>query len=183
MRDLDPSMQAALEAGVLVPALLAQITFVSGTEYIWSGVGPLVYGGNTYSGVGSLGTIGAISEGVEVKAAGTSVTLSGIDPTLYADSMDDIVTGQPAKIWFALLANGAIIGAPFLAFSGLTDLPTVSEDGETISITINLENRLTNLQRANARRYTSADQRIKYPTDTFFAFVEALCNTANMWGS
>lgn len=183
MRGLNSDMQAALASGVLGPAILVQLTFVSGTSYVWSGIGPLVYGGNTYKGVGTLGTLGTITEQLTVQAAGTSVTLSGIDAALYQDSLDDIVTGKPAKVRFALLSNGAVIGAPYLAFSGLVDKPTVSEGGDTISITINLETRLTNLQRANARRYTSADQRIKYPDDLFFIFVESLANSANMWGN
>ena len=182
MRALDSNMQAALSAGVIVPAIMAMLTFKSGTVYVWSGVGNLPYGGNTYQGVGTLGSVGAIVEGLSVQAMGTSVSLSGIDPALYGDSMDDIVTGQPAKVWFALLNQGAIIGAPYLAFSGLIDKPTVSEGGDSITITIALENRLTNLQRPNARRYSSADQRIKYPTDSGFTWVEALANTANVWG-
>ena len=175
-------MAAALSAGVISPAILAQLTFKSGTIWVWSGVGPLIYGGNTYKGVGTLGSIGAIVEGLSVQAAGTVISLSGIDPALYGDSMEDIVTGQPAKIWFALLSQGAIIGAPFLAFSGLIDRPTVSEGGDSITISIALESRLTNLQRPNCRRYTSADQRIKYPTDIGMTWVEPLCNTANRWG-
>lgn len=182
MRALDPNMQAALAVGVVVPAIMAMLTFKSGTEYVWSGIGPLVYAGNTYKGVGTLGNVGAIVEGMTVQAQGTVVSLSGIDPALYGESMDDIVTGQPAKIWFALLNQGAIIGAPYLAFSGLIDKPTVGEGGDSITISIALENRLTNLQRANARRYTSADQRIKFPTDTGLAWVEALCNCSNQWG-
>jgi hypothetical protein len=182
MRALDSSMAEALSAGVLVPAILAMLTFKSGPQYVWSGVGPLVYGGNTFQGVGTLGSVGAIVEATTVQAAGTVVSLSGIDPTLYGDSMDDIVTGLPAKIWFALLSEGTIIGAPFLAFSGLMDKPTVSEGGDSITIAIALESRLTNLQRPNTRRYTSADQRLKYPTDTGFSWVEPLCNTANLWG-
>ncbi len=90
MRTLNSAMQAALSAGVLVPAFLVSLTFVTGTTYVWSGVGPLVWSGNTYQGVGTLGKIGTISEGIQVRADGTTVTLSGVDPTLYADSMDDI---------------------------------------------------------------------------------------------
>jgi hypothetical protein len=92
-------MAAALSSGVISPAILAQLTFKSGTVWVWSGVGPLVYGGNTYQGVGTLGSIGAIVEGLTVQAAGTVISLSGIDPALYGDSMEDIVTGQPAKIF------------------------------------------------------------------------------------
>jgi len=183
MRTLDSSMQAALSAGIIMPAFLVALTFVTGTQYVWSGVGPLVYGGNTYQGVGTLGKIGTISEGIQVRADGTTVTLSGVDPTLYADCMDDIKLGAPALIYFALLSEGAIIGAPYLLFSGLVDKPTVSESSDSISITLNLESRMTNLQRASNKRYDSATQRALYPNDSSFDYVEQLNDAAIAWGT
>lgn len=182
MRNLDSNMAEALASGFIVPAFLVQLTFTTGTQYLWSGVGPLVWSGNTYQGVGSLGSVGTISEVNSVESRGMTLTLSGIDPTLYADSMSEIITGKPAVVYFALLSQGAIIGSPYLAYSGLIDQPTVSEGADTISITLNLSSRLTNLQRPNCRRYSSADQRMLYPTDSAFFMVEALQDIANVWG-
>ena len=182
MRALDSNMQAALSAGVIVPAFLADLTFKTGTQYVWSGIGPLIYAGNTYQGVGTLGSIGTITEGTSVQANGTTVTLSGIDPTLYGDCMEDIQLGASAKLRFALLSQSTIIGAPALIFSGLVDQPTVSEGSDTISITLNLETRMTNLQRPRMSRYSSADQRIKFPTDNSMQFVEQLNDVALRWG-
>ena len=180
-RSLDPSMQAALAAGVVCPAILAQITFATSTEYIWTGIGPLLYDAQTYTGVGSLASLGTVTEGTTVKADGTTVGLSGIDASLYADCMTEIQTGAPAKIWFALLTQGVVIGAPYLLFSGLVDQPTIEEDTDAITINLALESRLTNLQRASQRRYTSADQRNYYPDDIGFGWVELLNDTADVW--
>ena len=181
-RNLDPNMQAALSAGVVCPAILAQLTFASGTQYVWTGIGPLVYSAQTFTGVGSLANLGSIAEGIEVKADGTTVGLSGIDAGLYADCLEEIQIGATAKIWFALLTQGIVIGTPYLLFSGLIDQPTIEEGAEDITISLALESRLTNLQRASQRRYTSADQRTYYPTDTGFAFVEILNDIALVWG-
>jgi len=176
-------MQAALSAGVIYPAILVSLTFQTGTQYVWSGVGPLVWSGNTYQGVGTLGKIGTVVEGIGVRADGTTVTLSGVDPTLYADCMNDIQLGAPALIYFALLSEGAIIGAPYLLFSGLVDKPTVSESADSISITLNLESRMTNLQRASNKRYDSATQRAMYPNDSAFNWVEQLNDASIAWGT
>lgn len=181
-RNLHSDMQAALDAGVIVPAIMAQITFRTGTQYIWSGIGDLVYDAHTFQGVGSLGTIGVIAEGTEVKADGTTVELSGIDPTLYNDCLDEIQLGAPAKVWFALLSEGVVIGAPYLLFAGQVDKPTFSTGPDAITISLALENKLTNLQRASARRYTAADQHILYPDDIAFNWVELLSDMALVWG-
>ena len=63
-RALDPNMQAALAAGVICPAILAQITFKSSTEFIWTGIGPLVYDAQTFTGVGSFASLGTINVSV-----------------------------------------------------------------------------------------------------------------------
>ena len=50
-----------------------------------------------------------------------------------------------------------------------------------MTIALKLENRLVNLQRANMRRYTAADQNLYYPGDTAFNWVEILNDQALKW--
>jgi hypothetical protein len=182
-RDLDSAFSAALASGLIQPFFMAQLTFNSQTEYIWTGVGSLVYDSQRYIGVGSFAKIGSVKEGTDVQAYGTTVTLSGIDPVLLAECMSDIKPGAPAKLWFGGLSNGNIIGAPYLLFSGTMDQPSVSVGVDTISITLALESRMMNLSRATNRRYTSADQRLKYPTDIGFSWVEQLNDLSLRFGS
>ena len=161
---LDTGMQAAIAAGVIIPGILASLTFKSGVQNLWTGASPLVWNGDTFQGVGLLAGLAPIVEGTEVRADGTSVSLNGVDPTLYQDSLDDIQLGAPAKIWLACLAPNslALMGSPYLLFAGLIDRPDFKIGGESISIQLALESRMTNLQRASNRRYTSADQRVEY---------------------
>lgn len=182
-RNIDPSFAAALSSGLIQPFFMAQLTFNSQTEYVWTGAGNLVYNSQTYLGVGSFAKIGAIQEGTDVQAYGTSVTLSGIDPILLAECMNDIKPGAPAKLWFGGLSNGLIVGVPYLLFSGTMDQPSVSVGVDTISINLALESRMMNLSIPSNRRYTSADQRLQYPTDTGFSWVEQLNDLALSWGS
>ncbi|MGA8109355.1 MAG: hypothetical protein WB974_07955, partial [Acidobacteriaceae bacterium] len=71
---------------------------------------------------------------------------------------------------------------PYLIFSGTVDKPTVEISGKTMSITLALENKLVNLQRACQRRYTAADQHLAYPDDIGFNWVEILNDIALRWG-
>lgn len=98
---------------------------------------------------------------------------------LVYEALNDIRLGGPVKIWVGLMAGGSFIGTPYLVFRGTVDQPTVTTSPETgTSITLALENRLSNMQRASNRKYTSADQRIEFPDDIFFAFVEILQSIA-----
>jgi hypothetical protein len=164
------------------PALLAEIHFRSEVSYIWSGVGNLVYAGNTYLGVGTLGRVSRIGAGVEVAAGGVTVALSGIDSNLFSESMTDIQLGAPARISFALFDPAGNVLGTYPAFVGLVDKPIVTPGLQEITIALGLETRLTNLQRANARRYTATDQQLYYPDDSAFQWVEQLNDQALKWG-
>lgn len=103
-------------------------------------------------------------------------------PGVILGTYQQIAQGSPAKLWFGLLSGGAIIGTPYLVFSGVVDQPTIDIDEKTISYTIALESRMTNLNRPTARRYTAADQRLFYPDDIGFNWVEPLNDAAFRWG-
>ncbi len=183
-RNIDPALSAAFATGAIFPIVLVMLTFKSGTRYVWTGIGTLVWNAQSFIGIGSAGSVGAISEGTEVTAAGTTVGLSGIDPVLQAECLTDIQLGAPAKIWFGLMtARGVLVGSPYLVFSGLVDKPTFSIAPETLSISLALESRLVDLSRASQRRYTAADQHRNYPDDTGFNWVEILNDISLRWGS
>lgn len=174
-RNLDPSMKSGLPAAVIIPIHMVMLQFRTATKWLWSGPGDLVYGGNTYQGVGSLGKVGDTSEGVEINAEATSVSLSGIDAALLGESLADIRSGGAAKLWIALLRpDMSIRGVPYLRFRGSVDVPTVVPDQEKITIAIALEDRMVNQGRATNTKYTAADQRRLYPNDTAFNSVELL---------
>lgn len=181
-RDLSSPMIAPLTSNFIRPCFLVSIAFKSQTVYCWTGAGNLIYGGNTYLGVGDLGKLGAITEGSDVQAYGTTITLSGIDPNLLSESLTDIQLGAPVTIYFALLdSNGNIYGTPYPAFVGTVDKPSIQVGTSAVTISLALENRLSNLQRANQRKYTSADQDLYYPGDMAFNWVESLNDQALKW--
>jgi hypothetical protein len=184
-RDISSGMLTPLLNNQIVPCFMAAITFLSTTVYAWTGVGTLIYAGNDYIGIGSFGRISAVTEGTDIQAYGMTVELSGIDPLILAETMGDVQQGAPATIYFALLSpvTGAIEGTPYPIFVGTVDKPTLSMGVPTISISLALESRMADLQRASLRRYTSADQQGigGYPTDTAMNWIESLNDASIKW--
>jgi hypothetical protein len=81
---------------------------------------------------------------------------------------------RPVTLWGALLdAQGAFVADPFPLWAGLMDTMEVT-DGAEPSVALACESRLVDLERAEVRRYTDADQQAEYPGDRFFEFVPAL---------
>jgi len=180
-RDIDSTLLAALSAPYVEPVHLAQITFHSQTCYVWSGVGGLAWNGNVFLGVGSLGTLGDYMEGVDLRADGTSLSLSGIDPVWLGEALNDIWLGAPAYRWLGAVEPGTrtLIGTPYLLFAGQVDKPTVNTGADKITITVPLETRLINGERPNGRLYTANDQ---HSNDTGLNWVESLNCIALGWG-
>ncbi len=137
--------------------------------------------GNTYAGIGSFGAVSDIDEGSEVRADGMSIALSGIDPALMADTLNDIQVGAAVTVWLGLFKNGAVV-ATYPLFAGTVDKPTIVAGVDTITIALALETRMANLQRATNRRYTAADQRNYFSLDSGFNWVEVLNDIALLWG-
>ena len=189
-RDLDPTFSAALTNKVIYPVILVDLNLNNQTLHVWSGIGPLTWNGNTYTGVGTLGEVQPAQEDTVVQANGANVSLSGVDPTVLADALSDLQLGGTVTQWFGLLnpAMLTLIGQPACMFSGLMDAPTVTcgvpgpngEPGRAI-ISIPLETRLAMLKEGQRKLYSRADQNLKYPNDTGFQYVEQENYLALIW--
>ncbi|WP_242531078.1 hypothetical protein [Roseococcus thiosulfatophilus] len=69
---------------------------------------------------------------------------------------------RPARLWGALLdVEGAFVADPFPLWAGLMDTMEVT-DGAEPRVALTCESRLVDLERAEVRRYTDADQQAEY---------------------
>lgn len=155
-----------------------ELSFSSSTVRLWTGFGNRVIDGQTYIGAGTLLSISGIEEVADLSAKGVTLTLSGIDATLVSAALQEPYQGRSARILF-----GATDVNDFVeVFSGLMDVMTIQEDGTTAKIELTVESKLVTLQRPNVRRYTSESHKLRYPSDTFFDYVEQLQDKEIAWG-
>jgi hypothetical protein len=183
-RDLHVDLAAALDDATVRPILLFEGEFASGWLYFWTGIGDLSYGGNTYTGVGTLIGLDRIQETSEIKAAGVSVSLQGIDSTMISVALSELRQNRTGAIRFALLdASEAISGDAFTVFEGRLDIGEIQERPDGAVISLRYENHLIDLERARERRYTHEDQQIDYPGDRGFEYVPALQDVVINWGN
>jgi hypothetical protein len=182
-RDLTSQMVSELASGSFRPALLVEANFANGPVRVWSGYGPLNWDSRTWLGVGSFGSVSSIEEGSNVEARGTTLSLSGIDPTLLDDVLGHYMPGLPVYVYLALFDdNGDVIPDPVIAWAGRMDAPTISVDSQTATLEIACESYLIDLKVAAIRRYCAEDQQLDYPGDRAFEFVPALQNRSIFWG-
>ena len=144
----------ALGASDLTVALFVQTTFATSTVYFWSGIGLINWNGQTWLGLGAMGSVSPIPEGTHMESRGLTLTLSGFDTTLLPLALGEFQTGTPVIVYLGLFSGGALIANPATAWSGRMDRPQIDIDGRTSSISINCESRLLNMNVAVDRRYT-----------------------------
>ena len=181
-RGLTAGIQAEKAKRIVTVAIFAEIEFISGTTRVWSGIGDKLLGGDTFKGLGDLGSISTIEETDDVKASSIELTLSGIPSATLSLAIGDSRQGKTATIWLAFLDSAlAIIADEIILFRGRTDVPTIIEGGETSSMSMRVENHLLDLKRASNHRYTREEQRETYPADLFFNFVPSLQNKVIRW--
>lgn len=167
-RGFTPAAEAALRAADVSPIILFEGEFASGTVRLFSGTGILTWNGEEWAGGGTLLGISAISETQDVVATGASLALSGVPIELVAVAIEEAVQGSPGRLWIGLLdETGTVIPEPHQVYAGRLDVPTVSDNGETCTISISYEGRLVDLNRAREFRYTDESQQILHPEDAF----------------
>ena len=172
---LSPHAASSATSPVAAPVVLVELDFASGPFRAWTGLGQLNWAGKVFEGVGSLGAVGEVEETVELRAVRLTLALSPVPQEVVDIALAErSFRLRPARLWGALLdAEGAFIADPFPLWAGLMDTMEVT-DGAEPRVALTCESRLVDLERAEVRRYTDADQQAEYPGDRFFEYVPAL---------
>ncbi len=183
-RTLTGALDAALQADPVRPVLITRIETAGGVVRAWSGTGDLVWGGETYAGVGIFGGVSEVKETSDIEATGIRYSLSGLDQATLSLALNSIRQGKPAKLWVGALniSTGALISDPVLIHEGTTDVPEIDDGGASSTIQISAEHELLELERAIERRYTHEDQALIDSTDRGFEFVPSLQDKEIVFG-
>lgn len=180
-RGLTSAVETALDQPVIARRLLVELEFTSGIVRYWDGLGDLSALGETWTGVGRLGSVDALSEEVGLTAQGAKLGLTIIPTDEIPDAPDQVLNitsteeyqGRPVTIYVALidLSTLTAIVDPFPRFRGYIDVMTEAEMPGSARIELTAENRLIDLERPSTRTYTPEDHKAVYPNDTFFDYV------------
>ena len=74
-------------------AIAANVQFESGTVYVHSGTGTLTLNGFVYYGMGRMGAIDDVSETSTTSPSQLKLTLSGLDISLFATTLNERCVG------------------------------------------------------------------------------------------
>lgn len=180
----DNATEVASEAAANHPIVFVKLEFDSGNVNLHSGHGTISFGGDSYTGAGRLGTITGIEENSELARTPITLTLSGLPTDLLAALLSEHYQGRMATVYHGYLSMTTyqLVGEPVILYRGLMDSPT-TEQGETLTISLGVESRFAQWDRAKERRYSNEDQRSRFPSDTFFQHMEQGVEKQIVWGA
>ena len=183
-RDAHGSTLTELSKQTVRPVLLLKMELTPPALF-WSGVGSFLWQGDIYEGVGGFAKISSIKEQSLLQATGTKFELTGIPTKNLFIALEAQYQDRIARLWFALTDDRLnIIGDAILVFLGRIDVMNIREDGNTASVSVNVENRLIDLERPRVRYYTEVDQKERYPGDNGLSFVAPINDGGKLeWGT
>jgi hypothetical protein len=180
MTTLDVNQQAAVEQPTVYVAYFVELQFSGGTVRVCSYSQPYTWGGFTWAGLGSVGSISQIQEDTEFGSNNIMLTLNISDPSVLALAVasPDTYRGKIAKIYFAPLnSDGTLIGTPVVHWRGTMDKmqSSISGNGEG-RITIVCETSSFPLKRRIPLRLNAEQQKqrmvhLGMTTDTGFDYL------------
>jgi hypothetical protein len=181
-RDITGTVDTALADNQVRAIVFVEMDFPSGFLRLNNSAQNFDWGGNTWLGIGRLGSIEAVQEGVTLEARSLRFTISGVDPANIATALGQQYQSRSCKVWLAPLSESyAVLPDPVLVFGGRMDTMDI-EMGTTATITVSAESRLADWDRPRVRRYNAADQAITDPTDLGFEFVPQMVEKTLRWG-
>lgn len=186
-RSITTAFNNAITSQVVRPLLAVELEFSTGTLRFWNGYGDLTMtaGGssNTFTGLGDLMGVSAVSESDQVEAIGATLSLTGIKSSLISAALSANYTNRNASIFLGLFdTNKSVIADVYTLFRGKMDIMKIDEGAESATIVLNLENRLIALDRPKERRYTHEDQQLSFSGDLGFEFIPDLQDKEIIWG-
>lgn len=174
LREVHVDTATALDEPVYRPLVMVEMAFDSGAVRAHSGVGPVVWEGNTFTGVSWLGKVSDWREGESLESYGVQLELSGLEAALVAISLGETYRGRTLKIWVAFFdADSQIVGEPVGPWRWRMSTIDGEFTGKTGKLTLSAGSRMAWWEKDNVRRYTDEDQRAEYPGDYGCEFVSA----------
>lgn len=184
-RSLTANVLTAIDKTVIYPILLIKINTSGGFVRYWTGYGTLVFNSEDYLGVGKAIGISDVRETGDLRANGLTISLSGVNQDFISIAIDQLQQGLEAIAFIAFFDNSTklLLDDPYEIFTGITDIPIISEGKDTAIIGVKCENRLVALNIPKIRKYTKEDQRIDFPNDLGFDFVPGLQDKPVIFGT
>ncbi|MCU1324986.1 MAG: hypothetical protein JWN34_356 [Bryobacterales bacterium] len=181
-RDLVSATRDASQGSVIVPVWLIKLQFDGGTIFLSTYDGPLTWSGDTYIGAGAIGSISPIQEDTELARTTLSMQVRGLPSEIIDIVHNEYFQGRRATTYLGYLdqITRQFVDDPVIMHRGRMDTAQIDES-DTCSVTLTVESRFADWDKAKVRRFNDADQKSRFPGDRGLEFVTQ-AEQGTIWG-
>ncbi|UPT52977.1 minor tail protein [Hafnia phage yong3] len=162
--------------------LATEIHFPSGITRVHTGTGTVVINGQAFLGVGVLGEVGSVTEENNTSPSSMSLTLSGLDLSLVATTLEENCVGSEVICYAVCLREDGTAGAANMLFQGfISDSALLAGSKNGLNYTVS--NIFEKWSQGLPERYTDESHQASYPGDRFFRYIAQMAERSIYWGS
>ena len=177
----DNFIELMVEDGVIV-AYAVEFQFPAETLRNWTGTGNIIIDGETYYGVGELGSIGAVESVADANPASVEVSVEGIPSTMFSAVMQSNIRGATTKIYKVLLSDlGLVLAAEPTLVGQVTEYGW--DFGETGKFTLQIADEFSLYERPLQKFYTDNSWQQDHTDDRYWRYVAQLASKEVHWGA
>jgi len=127
------TQMTALNSASITHGEFVKLTTSSGTYTFCNASAAITVDGNTFSGLGSLLSVGAVNREIKATSVDMAIGLVGIDPTNISLVLGSNIKGSTVEIWRGFFdSNYQIITSPttqfFKRYQGIVSNISITED-------------------------------------------------------
>lgn len=184
---MNPGNQAQLRRAEIAAAILCELHFTTGTQYLTSWGHDLPAMGQVWRGLGTLGAVSAVQESERLEYPAVDLTLGVPDPQILALGRSDPATyrRRPVKLWLLVLDDQLrAVDTPELLWPGLMDtVSIVTPQGadEPGALRLRCEQPGGDSRNAQGLRLNDVQQQLRHPGDRFFSRMAAMAGSPQPW--
>ena len=184
-RGFPTAVATALAQQNVAIVTFAKLEFPSGTVYVHNSLGGYTWGGHDWLGVGDLGSISQVEEGLDVSPYAITLTLSGLDATITGAALTEDYYLHNVTVYLGVLnADDVLIDTPTQIWGGFMDQMNMSvgaDGGDAIQLVA--ESELSRFNKSLNLMYTNTAQQERSTGDLFFNFLHKIEGAKINWGS
>lgn len=166
-RTVPADILTALAQPEVEPFYAVEIDLDSGPLRLWTGYGDRTIDGNTYTGGGNLVAVSGLEEVADLSAKNITLTLNGMPSSVISLALQEPYQRRKVRVLWGVRGVSDFVEV----FSGSLNQMVIEDGPDSGTISVTVDSKLVELERASNRRYTSLSHKTRYPTDTFFDFV------------
>ena len=177
-RTVPADLLTALSQPEVYPFYAVEMDFDTAPVRFWTGYGDRTIFGDAYLGTGNLLSISGLEEANDLSAKNITLQLSGVPAELVSLALQEPYQRRACKIYFGTTNTAA----PIEVFSGLMNMMTIEDSGDSSVISLTVESKLIRLSKSSKWRYTDSNHQSRHDGDTFFSYVTDLQDRDVLFG-